>query len=271
MKCSKCYINYDDSEKECPFCGAKAGYKKIIIPQNTAGQRNRAYTLPTDTAKRPNINIKPTSQTAYTKPETPKKKVKGIGIIIVLLAILMECAPAVFNMVREAVPTWLSSDTGEYEEGYEEEYIYAYEFMGTECIGLLMNGDVATFHFFEDEKYLIDYVFVGGTTYFETGETYSTYIFPQEWMYETEFSPDEYDWYYLSFWQEENSISQGEALEEYNKIEDYAQNKQDLSVNVYVNRNTGEILFEKWQEGFSIFFDESERINLIPYARDTIT
>lgn len=266
MKCSKCYINYDDSEKECPFCGAKAGVQqtRTVRWKDETEQPVPPYTRAKGTAERtpkanPNLTRPmPFNIPAKTKQAKTSRKSIVWAILVFIIAIAAEVAPNIMDRI----------DTVDYEIDTLYEYTAAYEFLGEQSFSVLGDNEMLAMQFLEDESYLFSYMQADGSIYYETGETYSEQVLSQEWMEESDFPPAQYDWYYLSFWQAENEIISSADGADVSALKEYAQDEVDLMVTVYIDRDTGDIYFENTERIEAPFFKENHVIQIM---KDTIS
>ena len=90
MKCQHCGIHFDDEERVCPMCGARAGSKgRMTRPEpKWHGKPRETYT-----EYHPTIENSSSAKTAKSKArpiqDKPKKKrAKGAVIAIIVIALL---------------------------------------------------------------------------------------------------------------------------------------------------------------------------------------
>ena len=100
MKCQHCGIHFDDEERVCPMCGARAGSKGRMTRTEPKwhGKPRETYT-----EYHPTIENSSSAKTAKSKArpikDKPKKKrAKGAVIAIIVIA-LLQIVPAIFAFV----------------------------------------------------------------------------------------------------------------------------------------------------------------------------
>ena len=109
MKCQHCGINFDESERECPMCGARAGSRGHL--GETKEQVRNASSAPANarvTARRARASARPIRES--------KKKGRGRAVVVVILLVaLLNFLPAI---VKLASGVWNSMErwfTGQYD------------------------------------------------------------------------------------------------------------------------------------------------------------
>ena len=102
MKCQHCGIHFDDEERVCPMCGARAGSKgRMTRPApKWHGKPRETYT-----EYHPTIENSSSAKTAKSKArpikDKPKKNsAKGVVIAIIVIA-LLQIVPAIFAFVMD--------------------------------------------------------------------------------------------------------------------------------------------------------------------------
>ena len=126
MKCQHCGIHFDDEERVCPMCGARAGSKgRMTRPApKWHGKPRETYT-----EYHPTIENSSSAKTAKSKArpikDKPKKNsAKGVVIAIIVIA-LLQIVPAIFAFVAdELVPEIESSFGNSSAPEYDSDYSY---------------------------------------------------------------------------------------------------------------------------------------------------
>ena len=138
MKCQHCGVNFEDTEKVCPMCGAKAGSPGRMSVQKPKwhGKPRETYTEYHPTIEN-SSSVKPVKSKAKPIKEKPKKKNGKLAVIAILIIALLRIAPAIFEfLVDDVLPDfldeWGPSYTADYnaDHAYDEDYsddTYAYD------------------------------------------------------------------------------------------------------------------------------------------------
>lgn len=133
MKCQHCGIHFDDEERVCPMCGARAGSKgRMTRPEpKWHGKPRETYT-----EYHPTIENSSSAKTAKSKArpikDKPKKKrAKGAVIAIIVIA-LLQIVPAIFAFVVDDLVPEIESSFGnapapEYDSDYSDDYDTDYD------------------------------------------------------------------------------------------------------------------------------------------------
>lgn len=133
MKCQHCGIHFDDEERVCPMCGARAGSKgRMTRPApKWHGKPRETYT-----EYHPTIENSSSAKTAKSKArpikDKPKKKrAKGAVIAIIVIA-LLQIVPAIFAFVMDDLVPEIESSFGnapapEYDSDYSDDYDTDYD------------------------------------------------------------------------------------------------------------------------------------------------
>ena len=126
MKCQHCGIHFDDEERVCPMCGARAGSKgRMTRPEpKWHGKPRETYT-----EYHPTIENSSSVKTAKSKvrpiKDKPKKNsAKGVVIAIIVIA-LLQIVPAIFAFVVDDLVPEIESSFGnapapEYDSDYSD-------------------------------------------------------------------------------------------------------------------------------------------------------
>ena len=139
MKCQHCGIHFDDEERVCPMCGARAGSKgRMTRPEpKWHGKPRETYT-----EYHPTIENSSSAKTAKSKSrpikDKPKKnRAKGAVIAVIVIALLQFVPTLIAFVMDDLVPEIESSfgnspapDYGsDYSDDYDTDYDsdYAYD------------------------------------------------------------------------------------------------------------------------------------------------
>lgn len=87
MKCPQCMINYEDSERECPMCGARKPTSRTGAPQSS-----RSAERPP--AEYSDESPQPAGRT--TRPSTARKKHSPL-LTVVIIFVLLQLLPFIFG------------------------------------------------------------------------------------------------------------------------------------------------------------------------------
>ena len=102
MKCPKCGINYDDSDRECPMCGAP---KPLFAKDKSQLAKTTARPAKSD-EKRDNMGsiLDLGSNNKKNSWSKPKKSGKNkIGIIVILAVVIINFIPALIGLLSNLV------------------------------------------------------------------------------------------------------------------------------------------------------------------------
>lgn len=133
MKCQHCGIHFDDEERVCPMCGARAGSKgRMTRPEpKWRGKPRETYTEyhPTIENSSSAKTTKSKSRPIQDKPK--KKRAKGAVIAIIVIA-LLQIVPAIFafvmdDLVPEIESSFGNSPAAEYDSDYSYDYDTDYD------------------------------------------------------------------------------------------------------------------------------------------------
>ena len=273
MKCQHCGINFDDSERECPMCGARAGSKGRL---GEARKSMRVRDEEPERAKRTG-SARPKTQTgarrarASVKPiRENKKNGKGkVAVIAVAAVLLINFLPALIDLF-DTVRYEFTDDVGEsaYSEAQEDLYyvpgetypydpdnyqsVYAalYDLTGGYAAATLSDGSVLELDVQPGE--MGDYTLImqdGTGSYLESGYTWCAYNYPEEEMYNEAYPPEQYDCFTLCLTMDENAYegAQGGIPERY-ALDEYGERWFFL----YYAPETGAVVLED-MEGSDLF------------------
>ena len=271
MKCQHCGINFDDSERACPMCGARAGSRgrlgagpaRAVRARGTAPERE-SY------ADYVSAKARPAAKRARASARPIRERKKGRGGRVVLIAVILivllnliptilSAAPAIWESLSSPFDS-LNGSAVTYADPYEEDlryvpgetypydsedyrYVYAalHDLTGPEAAGLLADGAVLTLSVEPGEA--ADYELTiedGSGVYTETGYTWCSYNYPEEGLYGEDFPPEQYDSFLLSLYTEDFSYTGGDAVPERYAPGEYGGHWFVL----YYARETGAVVLE---------------------------
>lgn len=249
MKCQHCGINFDDSERECPICGARAGSRgrlgdgaKAIRPRSRESDSAEGGAYPSYPSKSKPARAR--KARASVKPiRENKKRSKGkVAAIVAAAAVLINFVPLLtdlFDNFADSVSTYqFDSAVSEVQEDlyyvpgesytydpdhYQSVYAALYDLTGGYAAAALSDGSVLELDVQPGD--MGDYTLImqdGTGAYLETGYTWCSYNYPEEEMYNEAYPPDRYDCFTLcltmdgnSYEGEQGSLPKRYALDEY--------------------------------------------------------
>lgn len=269
MKCQHCGINFDDSERECPICGARAGSRgRLGEAQKTirarSAERTQAKTASYTPAKR---KPKARKARASVKPirenkKSGKGKIAAIAAVVVLIINFLPALTDLFDTVwyefSDSISAFEDLDSdysgsedvlyvpGEHYTYDADHYQYVYaalhDLTGGYAAGVLSDG--STIEISVEEGEMGDYTLImqdGTGTYLETGYTWCSYNYPEEEAYNEAYPPYQYDCFTLSldvydcsYDSPDGSIPERYALDEY----------EERWFLLYYAPETGEVVLE---------------------------
>ena len=254
MKCQHCGINFDDSERECPICGARAGSrgrlgadpKRVIRARGTAPERESRVEYQSAKAR-------PAGRRARTsaKPiqENRKKNNGRVIIVVIIIFVLVNLLPSIISVVSEVWDNFtysfdsLTGSSDAYTDTYDDDLVYVpgedysydpdnYRFVRAD-LQTLTGGraaaelaDGSTLELEVEPGEMGDYVLTvqdGTGTYTENGYTWCSYNYPEELSYDENFPPDQYDCFTLSLSAEAYFYSDGSAVPERYALDEYGE------------------------------------------------
>ncbi|MDR3767014.1 MAG: hypothetical protein Q3Y08_08305 [Butyricicoccus sp.] len=226
MKCPQCGIHYDDSERECPMCGAR----KPAFQKDASRLAKTTGKLARPSVSRWNKTFKPSTETtqAPSLGGNAERKAKGgnakIVVLVVVLAVLaVNLIPVLFSKIQETVDN--------------ADYVYAEPEMDFPYGGAWQPADgsfTAVFFTGDTDQYQVqagDYVEAGWYSAFQNTE--GDMEFPEE------YPASDYTWWMISLYPEQvqgGDWMDQDDLQEYSELGSY--------VSVYQSRsNPDEIYF----------------------------
>ena len=152
MKCQHCGIHFDDEERVCPMCGARAGSKgRMTRPApKWHGKPRETYT-----EYHPTIENSSSAKTAKSKArpikDKPKKNsAKGVVIAIIVIALLQLVPTLIAFVVDDLVPEIESSFGNSPAPDYDSDYSYEAQdlssILGTDSGMVIDNSDTFRLH-----------------------------------------------------------------------------------------------------------------------------
>lgn len=280
MKCQHCGINFDDSERECPICGARAGSKGRLGAGPKRDIRARSIAPERESrAEYQSAKARPTGRRARAgaKPiRENKKNSKGrVVIAVIIVFVLINVLPAIVSAASDIWDefTYAFDSFGEgyadtYDDGWEDDLIYVpgetypydpddYRFVHAE-LQTLTGGwaaaslaDGSSLELEVEPGEMGDYVLTvqdGSGTYTESGYTWCSYNYPEEMVYDENFPPDQYDCFTLSLSAEDYSYSGESAIPERYALDEYGERWFLL----YYAPESGEVVLED-MDGSALF------------------
>ena len=207
MKCQHCGINFDDSERECPMCGARAGSRGRLGEAQQRVRAQRAEPVQQSHAAYIKAKARPTGRKAKAsaKPiRENKKRGRGkIAAIVIAAAVVINIVPLLTDLAdnfAESVSTYrFDSEAGGWQEdlhyvpgetypydpdNYQPVYAALYDLTGGYAAGVLSDGSTIAISVEEGE--MGDYTLTvqdGTGIYTENGYTWCSYNYPEEAVY----------------------------------------------------------------------------------------
>lgn len=254
MKCQHCGVNFDDEERACPICGARAGSRGRMSASRGTGSTQRRYTKTSGTQR--SCTTAASGKTGSGKPKTTVAGKRGskmrAGIVVALLVVLVEFLPAGMravsrvweditdragHAVREpAVPAQ--------EETPSQSSRSLYDLLGPETAIDLPDGGMIALSLGEGEGGAYRLVLNSAAgQYIENGETWCSYDGVS--TIDEAFSEEEYDWYAvaLTCLEVESGLPGGEPL--WAAVREPG---EDIWLMVYVSRVSGGVILEDLDE-----------------------
>lgn len=260
MKCQHCGINFEDTEKECPMCGARAGSRGRL-----SQRRGPSFRPIRKEAQEPtflNGRIVKNPQSAKMKPAKKKGgKKAAVVIIAVIILILMELVPVLLSAASELGSNMLDRVLGEFESGIYDSYgSYEYDsdtfelatledLIGSVSAAALPDGNYLVFEANGDEYRLS----VEGQ-YQESGEAWTLYNDPSGNAYieEAEYPEADYDSYILCF--EADEIGRADSFG--------GESTGAIWLVLQINRQTGELALDDWYGDAAFLFQGEQFLTL---------
>lgn len=235
MKCQNCGINYDDSEKECPMCGTKAGRGTHTATPHYTGYGHTVHDEKSCThqtfTRDQSFSARPQQQSAArrvqpaAKPRAtvlngePAKKKNGRGasiavvIIVILLSVLLPLVQSLAEHWDEL--RYYLQDSSPYDQVAPLPATDAYDYGDDDMIlepvlqgdWVVERADGGTLKFSIDSNN--EYTLTCETeqySYSESGEVYLWYNHEdEEWYWNDTYTPEEYNGYSFYLYRREMS------------------------------------------------------------------
>ncbi len=267
MKCQHCGVNFDDGDRECPICGARAGSRgRMSVPRYTDGQHkvHNAESCTHQTFTRDvTFTGRSRKRTGYTaEGEQRRKKNRGRLIILaVVIGILLELLPLAAEVIEDIARGIRYSDYGFAEAMPEPDApapepaapysdVGAADILGTHSMAVLPDGSMLILETEQGGPFSAYQMTIAGdgTEYTETGEIWCSYNDPDEgFYYHEDYGPEQYDSYALCLTADSIQTG-GETSAELEARAEYG----DLWLIAYVDLDTGEVTLEDW-DGVGLF------------------
>lgn len=266
MKCQHCGIHFDDEERVCPMCGARAGSKgRMTRPApKWHGKPRETYT-----EYHPTIENSSSAKTAKSKArpikDKPKKKrAKGAVIAIIVIA-LLQIVPAIFAFVMDDLVPEIESSFGnapapeynsdysyDYDTDYDSDYAYdtLYDALGDNGITASAYGNSYNFTAADDgNSYEFSYTESDGSWFSSTGTAWCYREDDEDYYYREEYPFEEYIMYSVSLTPEHQKASGTRP----DWCDFLLQSKVDsIWLNVFQSRTTDEVVVED-MDGIGLF------------------
>ena len=244
MKCQHCGINFDDSERECPICGARAGSRGRLGAEPKRASRARGTAPERESrVEYQSAKARPAGRRARTsaKPiQENRKKNKGrVIIVVIIIVVLVNLLPSIISVASEVWDNFtysfdsLTGSSDAYTDTYDDDLVYVpgedysydpdnYRFVRADLQTLTGGRAAAELEPGEMGDYVLT-VQDGTGTYTENGYTWCSYNYPEELSYDENFPPDQYDCFTLSLSAEAYFYSDGSAVPERYALDEYGE------------------------------------------------
>lgn len=262
MKCQHCGVHFDDEERVCPMCGARAGTKgRMSKPEpKWHGKPRETYT-----EYHPTIENSSSVKTAKSKSrpikDKPKRK-KGPWGLVVTLLVIVTILPNVFAFVIDELIPEIEGNFGDYsvsepdytdyDSDYDTDYDYdtLYDALGDNGITAEEYGNTYHFKAADDgNSYEFSYTESDGSWFSSTGTAWCYREDDETYYYRDEFPYDEYVMYSVSL-TPEHQEAKGTRPDWCDFL---LQSKTDcIWLNVFQSRTTDEVVVED-MDGVGLF------------------
>ncbi len=272
MKCQHCGINFEDGERFCPICGARAGSKgrlsetgKTLFPHKTVRPKAEKKTERESVRSAIDPQYESVRTTAQHKTHShearpigkkavpsamPKKsgRTKGsrkMAPIIVAIVVLLNLAPMIIESIEDSVsniPDFVYDFTDGGDSSYDESEPYAglSDVIGTENEIALADGTQMQLSVEpgEDGDYTLSYTTPEGGTYAESGWTWCSKE-DDSWYDEDSFPTENYEFYMVALTKSDENADSTAVPTWYD-----ARGDSDLWLCVYRSRTDGSIILQ---------------------------
>ena len=269
MKCQHCGVNFEDTEKVCPMCGAKAGSPgRMSQPKpKWHGKPRETYTDYHPTIEN-SSSVKPAKSKVRPIKDKPKKKNARVAVIAILIIALIQIVPAIFEfIVDDVLPAFVdewgpsytadySAENDAYDEDSDNTYVYDDDY-DTLCDAFGENGITAeeygnTYLFKasgDGARYEFSYTEQDGSWFRSTGTAWCFAEDDEDYYYREEYPYDEYLMYSVNLTPDHQEAS-GTRPEWCNFL---LQSKEDsIWLSVFRSRTTDEVVVED-MDGVGLF------------------
>lgn len=264
MKCQHCGIHFDDEERVCPMCGARAGSKgRMSKPEpKWHGKPRETYT-----EYHPTIENSSSARTAQSKSrpikDKPKRKKGPWGLVVTLLVIVTILPNLVAFVIDELIPE-IEDNFGDYSVSdsdyadYDEDTLY--DVFGDNGITLSAFDNVYTFQASGDgSSYEFSYTENGGGTFRSIGPAFCYREDDEDYYPRDEYPYDEYIMYSVYLYPEHQETNGPQP----DWCDIMMRSKEDsIWLNVFQNRTTDEVVVED-MDGVGLFGSG----NVLPFNR----
>ena len=253
MKCQHCGVHFDDDERVCPMCGARAGTKgRMTRPEpKWHGKPRETYTDYHPTIAN-SSSAKTTKSKARPIKDKPKTKKRPWGLMVAVLVILTILPNLFAFVVDELIPeledTFTSSyepDYGDYDTDYDSDYSAAdlSAVLGTDSGTVLDNGDTIRLHYEQpSDEWALLYTSAAGGTFKSEVDAWCTYADPDEYYYMDDYPAEQYDMYTILLTPDDAEMTG--ALPEWCRT--VTENDDSIWLLAYVSKTDDELVLEDW-------------------------
>lgn len=267
MKCQHCGVHFDDDERVCPMCGARAGTKGRMSKAEPKwhGKPRETYTdyHPTIANSSSAKTVKSKSRPIKDKPKTKKGPWRLVVAVLVILTILPNLFAFVIDEVLpDFVDRWGASYTADYDIGtdvYDDDYDdsdYTYDYgtlhdaLGENGITASEYGNVYTLKAADDEdSYEFSYTEADGSWFSSTGTAFCYREDDEDYYYREEYPFDEYIMYSVYLYPEHQEAKGTRP----DWCDFLMQSKEDsIMLTVFRSRTTDEVVVED-MDGIGLF------------------
>ena len=267
MKCQHCGIHFDDDERVCPMCGARAGTKgRMSKPEpKWHGKPRETYT-----EYHPTIENSSSVKTAKSKSrplkDKPRKKKGRWGLVVTVLAILTILPNLFAFVIDEILPDfvdhWGASYTADYNNsdsyddsddstyGYDDAYDTFRDALGENGITASAYGNVYTLKAEDDgDSYEFAYTESDGSRFCSTGTAFCYREDDEDYYYREEYPFEEYIMYSVYLYPEHQEAKGTRP----DWCDFLLQSKVDsIALTVFQSRTTDEVVVED-MDGVGLF------------------
>lgn len=253
MKCQHCGINFDDSERVCPICGERAG-SRGRLSKKTSVFRTESHTE-SKRAQKTIINGK------EKKSSVEEKTKKGI-IGVVVIAILSQVLPVLFNVVIDRIEYGGVGEVYPSEEAPVPDYSYMtmHDIIGDQAAAALSDGAILYLHANEEGEYTLQVD--GDWQFFEHGYAYfdgwDRYEYGEELTYAEMLPEDEYTDYLIGF-----QLDSFEQAGQERDLDAHTENGV-MQLVAHVSNQTGDIILNDYYGDADFLFGDEQFILVIP-------